>query len=86
MKPTDVIIALVLLLCACAPHAVAEQDNVPPEGFVALFNGKDFTGWKGLLAAPNDNPIKRAQLTPEQLAAQFAGFPTYIDPHEETPR
>ena len=22
------------------------QDNTPPKGFVALFNGKDFTGWK----------------------------------------
>ncbi|OYV74636.1 MAG: hypothetical protein B7Z70_11630, partial [Acidithiobacillus ferrivorans] len=21
-------------------------DNVPPDGFVALFNGKDLTGWK----------------------------------------
>jgi len=39
--------------------------NVPPEGFVALFNGKDLTGWKGLVA----NPPKRAKMTPEQLAA-----------------
>jgi hypothetical protein len=39
-----------------------------PEGFVSLFNGKDLTGWKGLLAEPYDNPIKRAELTPEQLA------------------
>ena len=23
-----------------------EKDNVPPSGFRALFNGKDFTGWK----------------------------------------
>ncbi|MCX7016607.1 MAG: DUF1080 domain-containing protein, partial [Candidatus Sumerlaeota bacterium] len=42
--------------------------NRPPEGFVALINGKDLTGWKGLLARPNDNPIKRAALLPEQLA------------------
>ncbi len=41
---------------------------VPPEGFVALFNGKDLTGWKGLLASPLDNPIKRAALAPEALA------------------
>lgn len=40
----------------------------PPEGFTALLNGKDLTGWKGLLAGPNDNPIKRAALSPEALA------------------
>jgi len=39
--------------------------NQPPEGFVALFNGKDLTGWKGLLTGPYDNPIKRAKLSPE---------------------
>jgi len=39
--------------------------NVPPEGFVALFNGKDLTGWKGLVG----NPKTRAKMTPEQLAA-----------------
>jgi len=45
-----------------------EKDNTPPEGFTALFNGKDLKGWKGLLKGPNDNPIKRAALTPEQQA------------------
>ena len=40
-------------------------DNTPPKGFVALFNGKDLTGWKGLVA----DPPKRAKMTPEQLAA-----------------
>lgn len=39
-------------------------DNTPPEGFTALFNGKDLTNWKGLVA----DPIKRAKMTPEQLA------------------
>lgn len=39
-----------------------------PAGFTELFNGKDLTGWKGLLAGPNDNPIKRAALTPEAHA------------------
>lgn len=45
-----------------------EVDNVPPEGFVALYNGKDLTGWKGLLKSPYDNPEKRAKLTPAELA------------------
>jgi hypothetical protein len=47
---------------------LTEQDNTAPPGFVALFNGKDLTGWKGLLKGPNDNPIKRAALTPDQRA------------------
>lgn len=58
--------AALLTLCACAVAAAA--DNVPPEGFTAAFNGKDLSGWKGLLKAPNDNPAKRAELKPEQLA------------------
>lgn len=45
-----------------------KTDNTAPNGFTALFNGKDLTNWKGLLAEPNDNPIKRAKLSPEQLA------------------
>ncbi len=27
---------------------VSQQDNVPPDGFEPLFNGKDLQGWKGL--------------------------------------
>jgi HEAT repeat protein len=36
------------------------------EGFVPLFNGKDLAGWKGLV----ENPIARAKMTPEQMAAK----------------
>ena len=39
--------------------------NVPPKGFVALFNGKDLAGWRGLFG----NPLSRAKMTPEQFAA-----------------
>jgi len=51
---------------------VAPRDRaVPPEnrallekeGFVSIFNGKDLTGWKGLV----ENPIARAKMTPEEL-------------------
>ncbi|GAA4441122.1 hypothetical protein GCM10023188_39250 [Pontibacter saemangeumensis] len=34
------------------------------EGFVALFNGKDLTGWKGLV----EDPIKRAKMDKKTLA------------------
>ncbi|HEX4792677.1 MAG TPA: DUF1080 domain-containing protein [Humisphaera sp.] len=58
-------------------YSAAELDkveNTPPPGFVALFNGKDLTGWKGLLKAPLDNPARRANLSPEarQAAQQEA--------------
>ncbi|MFO0902112.1 MAG: DUF1080 domain-containing protein [Pirellulales bacterium] len=42
-----------------------EKLNTPPEGYVALFNGKDLTGWKGLVG----NPKSRAAMKPEELAA-----------------
>jgi hypothetical protein len=45
-----------------------EGDNTPPKGFVALFNGTNLSGWKGLLERPNDNPAKRAALSKEELA------------------
>ena len=50
------------------PSAV--QDNVAPEGFVALFNGRDLAGWKGLLAGPYDNPIRRATLSSDEKEAK----------------
>jgi len=46
----------------------AGADNVPPEGFVALLNGKDLTGWKGLVG----NPKSRAAMTAGELAAAQA--------------
>ncbi|NLF68114.1 MAG: DUF1080 domain-containing protein [Candidatus Anammoximicrobium sp.] len=56
-------LAAACLLAAFAVVASA-ADNTPPEGFTALFNGKDLTGWKGLVA----NPPQRAKMTAEQLA------------------
>ena len=56
--------ALVATLFVTVARVSPAADNTPPEGFVALFNGKDLTGWKGLVA----NPPKRAAMTPEALA------------------
>ncbi len=56
-----------LALAALGLGLLAEgrgADNVPPDGFVALFNGKDLTGWKGLVASPP----ARAKMAPAQLA------------------
>jgi len=48
------------------PPYEAGANNVAPEGFRTLFNGKDLTGWKGLVA----DPKQRAKMTPGQLAAE----------------
>jgi hypothetical protein len=43
-------------------------DDMPKEtGFVPIFNGRDLTGWKGLLDGGYDNPMKRATLKPAEL-------------------
>ena len=65
--------SLALTLAIAAPfHSAATADekplNVPPEGFTALFNGKDLTGWKGLVG----NPKTRAAMSADQLAAAQA--------------
>jgi len=59
------------LLDLAAPGSEAgssRPDNVPPEGFKALFNGRDLTGWKGLVA----DPPHRAKMSREELAAAQA--------------
>jgi len=38
------------------------------EGYVSIFNGKDLTGWKGLV----ENPIKRAKMSEKELAEKQA--------------
>ena len=58
-----------LNLFAADPEVPASpKDNTPPTGFEAVFNGKDLTNWKGLPKGPNDNPAKRAALSPEDRA------------------
>ena len=41
-------LAFVVLSCALSATAVCQEDNKPPEGFAALFNGTDLSGWYGL--------------------------------------
>lgn len=51
---------------AGAQEVVGEHHvlNQPPKGFVMLFNGKDLTGWKGLVGSPKT----RAGMSPQDLA------------------
>ena len=64
--PSCVLTGLVAatLAWAVSPKPASAADNTPPEGFAALFNGKDLTGWKGLVG----NPVTRAKMTAEELA------------------
>ena len=61
-----VMVAVVLAWVAApaAAGAAARPNNTPPEGFTALFSGKDLVGWKGLVG----DPKSRAAMTAEQLA------------------
>jgi hypothetical protein len=51
------------------PKTMAETagtpDNTPPAGFTSAFNGKDLTGWRGLLDPKKklDNPVNRGKLS-----------------------
>jgi len=58
-----------LLLVLAVPAGAADtedkagpKDNKPPEGFTALFNGKDLTGWKGLVSLKERATVKGEEL------------------------
>jgi hypothetical protein len=55
---------LATLVAFAAPSFAEERPlNVPPEGFTALFNGKDLTGWQGLVKNIRD----RKKMSKEEL-------------------
>ncbi len=64
MKRTLILSLIISLLVPAIVLDATAKDNTPPEGFTALFNGKNLSGWKGLVA----NPVKRAQMSAEELA------------------
>ena len=47
---------------------VDRPGQAPPEGFVALFNGKDLSGWRGL--GQDTNPYEIAKWTAEEKASK----------------
>ena len=64
---TTVGLLLALLLAPISVGVVWAEENTPPEGFVALFNGKNLDGWWG---AKTEDPRNYMALPPEELAAK----------------
>ncbi|WP_166830499.1 3-keto-disaccharide hydrolase [Thalassoroseus pseudoceratinae] len=64
--PQFALSSLILLatLAGVLPSQSTANAETPP-GFTPLFNGKDLTGWKGLVG----NPKTRAKMSPEELKA-----------------
>src|SRR5262249_12125219 len=55
--------AMLASLTADGGEKAGPKDNMPPAGFTALFNGKDLSGWQGLV------PINaRKKMSKEQYA------------------
>lgn len=61
-RSTQALAFVVLLSGWAIPNAASGADT--PAGFTSLFNGKDLTGWKGLVG----NPKTRATMSPSELA------------------
>lgn len=62
MRPLRVMMigGVIAGLYSLGPLGGQAADNVPPEGFVALFNGKDLSGWQALRGRA-ETPQERAQ-------------------------
>jgi hypothetical protein len=45
------------------------KDNTPPEGFTALFNGKDLTNWQGLIDVKTRSKLSKDELEKKQKEA-----------------
>ncbi|MBC8291526.1 MAG: DUF1080 domain-containing protein [Planctomycetes bacterium] len=68
-----------LLICSALCLALAVptfaedkggENNAPPRGFKALFNGKNLDGWRGL-SHPESNPYKLAEMSDEDRDALY---------------
>ena len=63
MKTFPLLPSLTLLAIGSVPLAIAEPE--PPEGFTAIFNGKDLKGWHG------NNPHTTNKAAPEERDAKL---------------
>jgi hypothetical protein len=61
-------LSAIATLLVAIPTAQA-ADNVPPEGFTAIFNGNDLSGWHGM---PHSDPYKLNAMTEAERVAQIS--------------
>lgn len=71
------VLVLGALTASCATESTGRpaQDNTPPPGFIALFNGKDLANWQGLVELP------KRDKDPEKYAAQVKAANEKYLPH-----
>ena len=64
-SPVDLAVAILSVLSSIAPRAqdTAPAHNVPPKGYVALFDGKSIDGWWGM---STEDPRPLLAMTPAQ--------------------
>jgi lysophospholipase L1-like esterase len=62
---------------AAMEPALARLLGEAPVGYAPMFNGKDLSGWRGLV----DDPEKRAAMTPEELAAKYVEADAHAAAH-----
>jgi len=66
------LLAFVLIL---APLSARSENNVPPKGFTAIFNGKDLSGWHGwAVHSKGGNPFEMAKATAEAQTKMIEGW------------
>ena len=74
-SPLFVALLVVPMARGADDEKAGPNDNKPPEGFTALFNGTDLTGWQGLVELP-----KRAK-DPAEYAKQVEAANQKFLPH-----
>lgn len=72
------LIAGLILAFACGEIVIAQENNQPPKGFTALFNGKDFDDWTG---GHTRDPREIAALPKEEREKWDAQVKQGIDTH-----
>lgn len=71
-------VASLLLVAAVCSAA----DPVPPKGFTALFNGKDFTNFKGwAIHEKGGSPVDLAKMSPEERQKKFDAWTADLKNH-----
>jgi Domain of Unknown Function (DUF1080) len=81
MKPYLSLFLPLAFLAATGAAAAADDDkagpndNKPPEGFTALFNGKDVANWQGLVELPQRAKLSGDELVKKQKEADEKFLP-----------